>query len=564
MRISFKIYSRKLATGRNKLQFQFSNGRGNQITKDTNITLYKEYWDKKAERVSVDHPASEEINRALQKLKAKRDTALTKFENGTINFDGVIRHLLSKGNSSEILNYIDTRIKDSRRDVTYQDYRDKFGGLLKLTGSKKDLKFTDLTSHFFALAHKQGEKLWRDKKISPRTYREYISNILTVSNDAYENKEIHEAVECPKTYKKLKGSKVHFNSVKGSNVEDVYKAIVECQSVLELESIGYWLLCFCLRGFYPADVVLMTEKDMKELGSTDIRTDRLLLTLSNDEMYVLHHRSKTDIPMFVQVHRDTTYRLIEWLKMMAVHHYNDKRLNGKRILADINDRLGIFDYDHRDNYDFHKNIWKFHNNRVRRYNLGMKNARKTFNQVAEKLEFSEKLTKLLIGQMTDKLKAESYDLILGKEQQAKIQDAHKKVLEYFKVPDLIDAFQVKLRTLILQNDLPEWLLIQSGVHKVGREYKVLVGTTKKNKPKWAKIEPEYKWYFKADKSSEIGFWKDEDTWFENKNIGREKSGKAYVKTLNKKLIEAQLKIDKEKNAQKTHADKVRALYPNSA
>ena len=97
------------------------------------------------------------------------------------------------------------------------------------------------------------------------------------------------------------------------------------------------------------------------------------------------------------------------------------------------------------------------------------------------------------------------------------------------------------------------------IHKVGREYKVLVGTTEKNKPKWAKIEPEYKWYFKADKSSEIGFWKDEDTWFENKNIGKEKSGKAYVKTLNKKLIEAQLKIDKEKNAQKTHADKVRAV-----
>ena len=338
-----------------------------------------------------------------------------------------IGHLLSKGNTSEILNYIDTRIKDSRRDVTYQDYRDKFGGLLKLTGSKKDLKFTDLTSHFFALAHKKGEKLWRDKKISPRTYREYIQTYLPSQNDAYENKEIHEAVECPKIYKKLKGSKVHFNSVKGSNVEDVYKAINDCQSILELESIGYWLLCFCLRGFYPADVVLMTEKDMKDLGNLDKGTDRLLSHLSNDEMYVLHHRSKTDIPMFVQVHRDTTYSLIRWLKMMAVHHYNDKRLNGKRILADINDSLGIFNYDHRDNYDFHKNIWKYHNNRVRRYNLGMKNARKTFNQVAEKLEFSEKLTKLLIGQMTDKLKAESYDHILGREQQIKIQDAHKSI-----------------------------------------------------------------------------------------------------------------------------------------
>lgn len=564
MRIAFKLYSRKLATGRNKLQFQFSNGRGNQITKDTNITLYREYWDKKAERVSVDHPDSEDINRALQELKAKRDTALTKFENGTINFDGVIRHLLSKGNSSEILNYIDTRIKESRFDVTYQDYRDKFKGLLKLTGSKADLKFTDLTSQFFALAHKQGEKLWRDKKMSPRTYREYISNILIISNDAYENKEIHEAVNCPKTYRKLKGSKAVFNSKEGSKVGDVYKAIIQCESILELESIGYWLLCFCLRGFYPADVVLMTEKDMKDLGSLDKGTDRLLSHLSNDEMYVLHHRSKSHIPMFVQVHRDTTYRLIKWLKMMAVHHYNDKRLNGKRILADINDSLGIYNYEHKDNYDFHKNHWKFHNKRVRRYNLKMMNARKTFNQVAEKLEFPEKLTKLLIGHMTDKLKAESYDLILGKEQQLKIQDAHKKVLQYFKVPELIDAFQVKLRTLILQNNLPEWLLIQSGVHKVGREYKVLVGTTEKNKPKWAKIEPEYKWYFKADKSSEIGFWKDEDTWFENKNIGKSKSGKGYVQTLNKKLQEAQSMIENLKKAEKNYKDKVRKLYPESA
>mgnify|MGYP001245596157 CR=1 FL=1 len=71
MRISFRLYSRKLATGRNKLQFQFSNGRGNQITKDTNITLYKEYWDKKAERVTVGHPDSEDINRAILVISLK-------------------------------------------------------------------------------------------------------------------------------------------------------------------------------------------------------------------------------------------------------------------------------------------------------------------------------------------------------------------------------------------------------------------------------------------------------------------------------------------------------------
>jgi hypothetical protein len=38
-----------------------------------------------------------------------------------------------------------------------------------------------------------------------------------------------------------------------------------------------------------------------------------------------------------------------------------------------------------------------------------------------------------------------------------------------------------------------------------------------HKPVWCTIEGEYKDYFKKDKSTEKGFWADEETWFDDKN-----------------------------------------------
>jgi hypothetical protein len=54
------------------------------------------------------------------------------------------------------------------------------------------------------------------------------------------------------------------------------------------------------------------------------------------------------------------------------------------------------------------------------------------------------------------------------------------------------------------------------VHKVGREYKVLVGY-ENHKPVWAEIEPKFKSFFKQDKSTEKGYWSDVDTWLDDKN-----------------------------------------------
>ena len=56
MRIAFEINSRQNKDGRNNIRIRVSNGRNvTPIKFSTPINIYKEYWDKKDERVTNQH-----------------------------------------------------------------------------------------------------------------------------------------------------------------------------------------------------------------------------------------------------------------------------------------------------------------------------------------------------------------------------------------------------------------------------------------------------------------------------------------------------------------------------
>jgi hypothetical protein len=89
------------------------------------------------------------------------------------------------------------------------------------------------------------------------------------------------------------------------------------------------------------------------------------------------------------------------------------------------------------------------------------------------------------------------------------------LLEDFKIDAMIKALVKKLHELV--NDKrypkPKWLLQHSSVHKVGREYKVMVGM-ENGKILWEKIDKKYKGYFNKCDRMQKGYWTDEDTWFD--------------------------------------------------
>ena len=74
----------------------------------------------------------------------------------------------------------------------------------------------------------------------------------------------------------------------------------------------------------------------------------------------------------------------------------DKKLKGKSILADINDRIGLYDYDKNVNSKFHSGLWKLVNRKSRDLGLIQKNARHTFNQYGQRVEVTKETRQIML------------------------------------------------------------------------------------------------------------------------------------------------------------------------
>ena len=231
-------------------------------------------------------------------------------------------------------------------------------------------------------------------------------------------------------------------------------------------------------------------------------------------------------------------RLIGMFKMSFVYTRINKKFGDKSILSPINDRIGIVEYDIDKYGENHKHLWKKFNEKSSPLGIVQSEARHTFNQYSQKIFVTPEVRSIMIGHLDKKggrTRQKHYDSYDLPEIVEAVDKAHKDTLDKFGVFELIKMLYAKLEDLVEVNNYPRWLLIQSGVHKVGKEYKVLTGF-EKNKPLWTKIEGKYKSFFRKDQSIEDGFWLDENTWFDNDN----KVKKAVLKNLssNKWIKEA--------------------------
>lgn len=520
MKVSFFLKSRALKDGRKPLGLQFTFSREIQVQKLTGIKVYPKLWDRAEARVNKEHIGYEEINRALAEYKHRIEVANIKYETKRIGTEQVIAEVLKRNDISSVENYINTAIKDDlSNDQTYASYVNWWKGLKKLVGkSNKPMKIEELMiENFYVRALKKGNELVRSQQLSSRSYANYISVCQKVLNHAYDNRNIFEPYKIKDKYRT---TDVYWLSREKKLIEpyNVYEAIQQVKSLQQWQSVALWLLSFSLRGFYYSDIVALTDEKLQNKKGEP--TPRNLFS----EMYIDTMRAKSNINIFTKIPRPVL-RLLRMIKFTFVYTQIDKEHKGKTILAPINDRIGIVQYDVTSSGNFHNQLWKLFQRKSRVYGLDMVNARKTFNHFGQRLRIDKETREILLGQLGTRTIDKHYNHYKLPEVVEAVDKAHIEILESFKTIELIQHLTNKLRELIEAKNLPKWLLIQSGVHKVGREYKVLVGmkdfyTSKGkeyNKPEWATIEPKFKKYFKADKSQEKGYWLDEETWFDEKN-----------------------------------------------
>lgn len=511
MKISFFLKSRPLSDGFRALGLQFTFSKFNRTQKLIGLKVNPEFWDKNDSRVTRDHIGNEDINRNILEIKQRIELSRIKYDNKRLNSEGVISYVLKKSDDSSVEDYINSSIKeDCDSGATFDSYVSWWGGFKNLIGqSNKKFKIEDLmVEKLYSNAHKVGNQLVASQKITTRTYKNYISVCQKVLNHSYDNRVVYDNYKIPK---KFRSTNVFRKlAVKGYETHQVWEAIEKVKTLEQWQSVAIWLLSFSMRGFYYSDLVALTENNISDKKGN--KTPRSLF----GDMYIDHMREKSKVHTFINVPRQVQ-RLMIMIKFSLAFTKIDKKLNGKSILADINDRIGLYNYDKNVNSKFHGGLWKLINRKSRNLGLIQKNARHTFNQYGQRVEVTKETRQIMLGHLGDATIEQHYDNYKLQEVVDRVDKAHLEVLESFKTFELIQALTTKLDALIKGNNkLPKWLLLQSGVHKVGREYKVLVGY-ENHKPQWATIEDKFKKYFKQDKSTEKGYWSDVDTWLDDKN-----------------------------------------------
>lgn len=541
MKASFFLKSRALVDGRKKVGIQFTFARGNQPQKMLDIAVYPQYWNSKEGRVSSEHIANEDINRTLADYRHRIDIAKTKYENKRMSADAVISHVLKKSDVSSVENYINTTLrKDTPHQSTIESYENWWKGFKKTIGQRnKIFKLDDLTvENLYVKFQNAGNQLIKNDKLTTRTYKNYLSICQTVLNHAYSNNYMYDEYKIPK---KFRTTKIYTR--KSSEVVEpfvVWNAIDNVKTIQQWQSVALWVTAFSLRGFYYSDIVALSENkiyDKKGKSAT-----RKLFT----DIYIDTIRQKSAVHIFTNISRPVL-RLLHQLKFSLVYTRYGHKFNGKDIFASINDTIGILDYDVSQNNSKHKQFWKTFQKKSNKFGLVQKDARKTFNETAQRIQIDKETREIMLGHLGKRTIEQHYDNYKLPEVIDRVDKAHLEVLNRFKIFDLIKKLTTKLSELIEAKNLPKWIQSYSGVHKVGREYKIMVGY-KDKKAQWCTIEGKYKEYFKKDISTQKGYWVNEDSWMDEDN--RMKKEVSEILKTNKWVKEAKRQQQELEKAQR--------------
>lgn len=523
MKVNFKLFSRDLKSSKKALRVRVYHKTKTRVfdrSVGTGLSIISKYWDKDAERVTDLHPSQKVINEKIAEIKQNREELLNEFDTGNISCESVLTQIIQKDSDECIDDFIESRVKPAKSDSVYENLKMALAGFKKLVSHKGKMSWSDLTNELIFRAHSIATKRQEDGTLASRSYQNYISSMVQLVNLGRFIGVTNKTLDIPESYSHLdavKDKSYHITKNNGHTTEELQQAIKDIKTIQQWQAVAMWLLSFCTRGFYYGDIVSLKQANIKDVEDNPI--GHLLSTFAGDDVHIYHRRSKGYFPMYIKLFKYPVMGLINRLKFVTVYTHNDRRLNGKSILGDINDQLSIWDYDHKGNTKWHNEMTKHIQRKLKKKGLEFKKARKSFNQYAQKLELSEKVREVLLGHKeggnTIKKHYDSHTLLPFLK---KVDEKHMEVLKQFKAEELYDLLLVKLKSLVISQNLPKWILCQGAVQKEGRKLKILTGH---QNPKddfrkfyenleWVEIEDKYRKYFLKDKRAGKNYWTDLD------------------------------------------------------
>ena len=453
MTYNFYLAKRISAKGLRNIWISVSNGRQYRKWVITDLYVNPQHFSTKKTlfRATKSHPAYININQAIKRYRDRCEEAYAIWQSGDYSMNQVVEHIKGNLKSSTIDDFIESYIIPNKRNVTAIDYKQKYNIIKGHMNIKGKMKWKDINRDFYDRLQNKLEK----KELSNESIKSYMIALGGILRDAKDRNIISHYTDIPKLLKRGgRRTRILKQNLKTTTSKEFEKHLDTIQNIAQWESFALWLLSFCLRGFYPADIVKMDEAEFDE---------PTMVKMLKNELYIYHLRSKTEHTknrhMYVHLDTNITMPLLFTLKRVIAYRWMKKH---SKYIASPTDLIKIFDYNPSDDTTWHNNRWALHSRRLRKFGMDMMSARKSFETFAEEIEltdddtpveFNEYMRLILLGRSSDPILEKSYSNKHSKRMREAVTEAHKYVLEKFGCKYLVGMLIKKLQGL----NVPEWV-----------------------------------------------------------------------------------------------------------
>jgi len=375
------------------------------------------------------------VNRKLTEITNNMNLAWSLYESGSYTWDEMCVKL-GGGNAvtnENLQGFLETVLKAKYENRnSYNTYEGVVQALYKEAGGNKIL-LADLTNEFIDKCV-QG---WK-KRLSAASIRTYLTHIGKIKNLAYQKGLISEPFIRRDEWKVKKGSSIKI--IETVKTADFLEAIPKAKDIYDIQALLFYLLMFCLRGLYQADIVTMH----KYANNLDIKDSE---PGWDKRRFIKHERSKSGELMEIKINIDPTHDIIAILALLVERTHKQKtnkktgkpfKKGGYNVIPEKMSDGWIFAYD-INNTLIHKNVWDVYQKRIKKL-LGkpFKTARKTFESYALKLAISQDIRYKLLGHANPTIKAHYQDWEWDELKQ-QVDAAHSKVLSEYKSKEIYKA-----------------------------------------------------------------------------------------------------------------------------
>ena len=222
--------------------------------KSLSITVKPSDWISRNYQVKGTAINSIILNRKLTEITSNMNLVWSSFEGGIYNWDELCRMLAGGSPEEGILGFLEDVLRPRIKFTTYSSYFYSYKALLKAL-DQDSLSFKELNYDSIDKA----VMVWKNQDKSPSTIETYIKHLGVIINEANERGIVNYKFEKKKKWRAKKYTKV-IESVESP--EQLLNSIKNVKDIYDFQTFAFWLLMFCMRGLYPADLVKMYKNEL--------------------------------------------------------------------------------------------------------------------------------------------------------------------------------------------------------------------------------------------------------------------------------------------------------------